>query len=56
VVQCVQELHLITDPLGVVPFLVLVPEAMVLLNIGMGLTLGIFHATRAWVGWVVRPT
>ena len=52
----VRELHLITDPLGVVPFVVLVPEATVLLDIGMGLMAGVFLAMRARVGWVARLT
>ena len=44
VVWCVQEFHLVADPLGAVPFVALVPEAAILFDIGMGLTLGVFLA------------
>ena len=39
VAWCAQELHLIADPLGTVPFVALVPEVTVLFDIGMGLFL-----------------
>ena len=48
--------HLVADPLGMVPFVLLVLETPVLQNVCLGFAMGNILAMWAWIQWVVRAT
>ena len=56
VARSVVDFHLVANPLGVVPFEFLVPETVVILNVGVGFATVEFLAVQAWIGWMAGTT